>query len=65
MPKPKTKFNVILHLPETEEDLAAIQAIYAKTFARCIAKRLENSNLTYDEKCYVIKKIAEQYSDKA
>ncbi len=65
MPKSKSTFNVILHPPETEEDTATIQAIIDKTFVKCIARRLEKSNLTSAEKCYVIRKIAEQYSDKA
>ena len=61
MSKTKPSFGVILHMPEDPEDLKAIQKIFDQTFCKCVAKKLNNSNLTDDEKRYVIKKIADSF----
>lgn len=60
MPRNKSSIQVELHLHESPEEMQAIQRIFSSTLCSCIAKKLENSNLTVDEKKYVVERIAEQ-----
>ena len=60
MPRNKSTIQIELHLPESPEEMQAIQRIFSSTLCSCIAKKLENSNLTADEKKYVVERIAEQ-----
>ena len=50
MPRNKYSIQIELHLPESAEEMQAIQRIFSSTLCSCIAKKLENSNLTADEK---------------
>ena len=64
MSRNKSSIQVELHLPESPEEMQAIQRIFNSTLCSCIAKKLENSNLTLDEKKYVVERIAENLGKK-
>lgn len=64
MPRNKSMIQIELHLPESPEEMQAIQRIFSSTLCSCIAKKLENSNLTADEKKYVVERIAEHLGKK-
>ncbi len=64
MARKSAPIQVELHMPESLEDIKAIQDVFNQTLCRCIAKKLENLNLTYEEKKYVIEKISEKIGEK-
>lgn len=64
MPRNKSTIQIELHLPESPEAMQAIQRIFSSTLCSCTAKKLENSNLTADEKKYVVERIAEKLGKK-
>lgn len=64
MSRKRQTIQIELHMPESPEDIKAIQDIFNSTLCRCIAKKLENSNLTADEKRYVVERISESISKK-
>lgn len=65
MSRKSTPIKVELHMPNNPEELKAIQEIFDKTYCRCIARRLENSDLTADEKKYVVERIMENIENKS
>lgn len=65
MSRKRSSIQVELHMPESPEELRAIQEIFDKTYCRCIARRLENSDLTADEKKYVVERIMEIIESKS
>lgn len=64
MPRNKSMIQIELHLPESPEEMQASQRIFSSTLCSCIAKKLENSNLTADEKKYVVERITEKLGKK-
>lgn len=64
MPRNKSTIQIELHQPESPEEMQAIQRIFSSTLCSCIAKKLENSNLTADEKKYVVERMAENLGKK-
>lgn len=65
MSRKSKPIHVVLHKPESPEDIEAIQEIFDKAYCQCVAKKLENSNLTVDEKLYVIEKLKENFMKKS
>lgn len=65
MSRKSQPIKVVLHMPESSEDIEAIQEIFDKAYCRCVAKKLENSNLTVDEKRYVVEKLKENIMKKS
>ncbi len=57
MSRKKQPINIILHPPEDQKSLDALQEITDNLFAMIIMKRLSNSDLTLEEKKYVIKQV--------
>lgn len=65
MSRKSKPIHVVLHKPESPEDIEAIQEIFDKAYCMCVAKKLENSNLTVDEKRYVVEKLKENIMTKS
>ncbi len=57
MSRKKQPINIILHPPEDQKSLDDLQEITDNLFAMIIMKRLSNSDLTLEEKKYVIKQV--------
>lgn len=65
MSRKSKPIHVVLHMPESPEDIEAIQEVFDKAYCHCVAKKLENSNLTVDEKRYVVEKLKENIMKKS
>ncbi len=59
MPYKTGKINVIIHAPTDKESLDALQSAVDELYVRMIYRELSSTDLTYEEKEQVIRRIAE------
>lgn len=53
------KINVIIHMPEDQKSLDALQDKTNELFCKIAEKKFRNANLSSEEQIYVVKKIIE------
>ena len=61
MPKKQKEIKIVMHIPEDQASLDALQEKTNRFFAGLVEKKLRNTDLTMDEKLYVVKEIAKLY----
>ena len=59
MSRKAPEIKVIMHLPEDQASLDELQKITNTFYAEMIVKRFKNTNLTPEERSYVVKRITE------
>ncbi len=57
MPRQQQKINVIMHMPEDEESLKAIQKKVDALYCYIVEKQMNKANLSLEERKYVVKEI--------
>lgn len=53
------KINVIIHMPEDQKTLDALQEKTNELFCKIVEKKFGNARLSPEEQTYVVKKIIE------
>ena len=65
MSRKAPEIKVIMHMLEDKASLDNLQEITNTFYAEMVAKRFKNSNLTPEERSYVVKKITENLKKNA
>lgn len=59
MPHKTQEINVIIHMPEDKESLDALQEKTNALFCHIVKKKLQNTDLTSEERKYIVNRIVE------
>lgn len=59
MPRKVQEINLIIHMPEDKESLNALQEKTNALFCHIVEKKLRNSDLTSEERKYIVNRIVE------
>lgn len=65
MPRKIQEINVIIHMPEDKESLDALQEKTNALFCHIVEKRFRNTDLTSEERKYIVNRIVENLKNQA